>query len=333
MKTLNMCTVLWAAVAACGCLDLNLLDDMTLLDGGSGEQGEASQMSGSESGGEQGSESTVGGPPSQDPGDTSPPVIGVPQCGELETLENQVCIAMGPISASLRFVSDEPASISLTVLEGEARAGVVSEPWSTAHHAAVTGLNSDNDLSITITVKDINENASEFEIVVFGTSGHSVSITEVLADPIGPEPAQEFVEIVNFGLKEIDISGWMVDDNGDANGSLIPDGTILSPGQVGVLVSSSFDNGDTQDPSPHPEARTIVLESSVGSNGLKNSEAETVELYDEEGTLVSQYRGQAGNPKEGHSVIRLRAELPDGDLLAFDLEPNATTTPGQVQPL
>ncbi len=331
MKTLSIYTVLWAVVAASGCLDLNLLDDMVPMDAGTSEGlDEASNLSVSESASDDGTESTTHGPPTTDPNDTSPPLLSTPQCGGLETLDQKVCIANGPYSASFRFTTDEPASVSLTVAKGQASGGVLSEPWQTAHHIAVAGLNSEADVSVAIQVEDINENKTEFEQIVLGTDGHPVSITEVLADPIGPEPAQEFVEIVNFGSEEVDISGWMVDDNEDANGPLIPDGTLLGPGQVGVLVSSSFDPNDNQDPAPNASALVIVLENSVGSNGLKNSEAETVELYDGEGRLVSQYRGQTGNPKEGHSAIRLSSELPDGDLLAFSLEPNATPTPGQA---
>jgi len=333
MKTLSISTVLWAAVAASGCLDLDLLDDMVRMDAGHGEEPAAADLSFSESVGDKGTEGTTGGPPVADPNDTSPPLLNTPQCGGLETLDKKVCIAEGPYSASFRFVTDEPASVSLTVSNEQARGGVLTEPWQTTHHIAVAGLTSEADSTVAIIVEDINGNKTELEQVALGTDGHPVSITEVLADPIGPEPAQEFVEIANFGSLEVDISGWMVDDNEDANGPLIPEGTMLGPGQVGVLVSASFDVNDNQDPAPDPTALMIVLETSVGSNGLKNSEAETIELYDNEGTLVSQYRGQAGNPKEGHSVIRLLSELPDGDLFAFDLEPNPTPTPGQAPSL
>ena len=72
----------------------------------------------------------------------------------------------------------------------------------------------------------------------------------------------------------------------------------------------------------------IHLDSSIASSGLKNSEAETIELYDEVGGLVSCYQGQTGDPKEGRSAVRIAAELPDDDAEAWELEPGGASTPG-----
>jgi hypothetical protein len=269
--------------------------------------------------------------PIPDPNDTDPPTLTSPNCASTELSENQICIAVGPISASLRFVTDEQAEISL-VLEESARTGVLSESWTTEHHVAITALEPTVSTTVTLVVKDINENKTEIDISVTGQDGPTIAVTEVLADPNGSEPAQEFVEIMNFGPFPVDLSGWMVDDNGDANGgsNLIADNTVLEPGQVAIVVSASYNPEDGQDPAPAPSARIIILNSTVCSNGLKNSEAETVELYDASGRLVSQYRGQAGNPTGGRSAIRLKAELPDDDKLAFGLEPTGSSTPGEA---
>jgi hypothetical protein len=120
----------------------------------------------------------------------------------------------------------------------------------------------------------------------------------------------------------------MIDDNGDYDGDLIPDGTALAPGQIGLLVSPDYDPGSAEDPAPDPAACLIQLGSSIASSGLKNSEAESVELYDGLGGLVSCYQGQTGDPKEGRSAVRRAVELPDGDPLAWELEPGGSSTPG-----
>ncbi len=322
--------LLWAMAVASGCLDLHLIDEMLLLDAGAdlvddtGNPDENSDHSGTE---------TADGIslPTPDANDTEPPALTALSCAATERNDTQICIAEGPLSASLRFATDEQAEVSL-ILDGSGRTGMLSVSWSTEHHVAMTGLEPGVPASVSLMIKDINENKDEIEISVTGQDGPPIAITEVLADPNGPEPAQEFIEIMNFGAYEIDLSGWMIDDNGDANGTnnLIKDNTVLASGQTAVVASAAYNPQDGQDPAPDPAALMIILDSTICSNGLKNSEAETVELYDASGRLVSQYLGQAGNPKEGRSAIRLRAELPDNDQLAFGLEPNGSSTPGQA---
>ena len=325
MRTIQT-LLLWAMVATCGCLDLILLDDMLRVDAGIETTGDSTSPHN-----ENTQESNL---PVPDPNDANPPTLTVPNCGDMELRENRICIAEGPISASLHFVTDEPAEVAL-ILQGSGLTGVLSDSWSTEHHVAITALEPGASTEVTLKIKDINGNENALDIPVVGQDGPTVAITEVLADPNGPEPAQEFVEITNFGPLEIDLSGWMIDDNGDANGgdNLVAERTVLGPRQVAIVVSASYDPTEGQDPAPDPSALLIMLPATVGSNGLKNSEAETVELYDASGMLVSQYRGQAGNPREGCSAARRTAELPDDDKLAFGIEPSGSSTPGQAPTL
>ncbi|MCP4600615.1 MAG: lamin tail domain-containing protein [Proteobacteria bacterium] len=336
-------SILWSVVAACGCLDLNLLDEMQPLDAGNGEESEygegedndnTSDGDNNEEGKDDIGDDVGDGDqlPDTDSSDTLPPEFSVPDCGVSELLIDRICVAEGAISASLRFVTDEPTTVSISASE-QVRAGILSDEWSTSHHIAVTDLDTENETNVSFEVKDVNGNLMEFEVQISGWGGPPIAITEVLADPFGPEPSQEFIEIANFGAVEVDISGWMIDDGGDTNGDLIPIGTILGPGEVAILVSSAYVRDEGQDPSPESETLIVSLETSICSNGLKNSDAESIELYDAAGVLVSQYKGQAGAPVEGSGSIRLSAELPDSDLLAFELDPNGTSTPGQVPTL
>ncbi len=339
MKRKTYLTILWAAVAASGCLDLELLDEMRPLDAGTAEGADESggdpetdgEGTGDDGNGE-GSGDGAGVAPDTDPSDELPPVLTTPDCGPSESLNDQMCVAEAPVSASVRFATDEAAEITISPVEG-LRAGVVSEPWVTAHHLAMTGLVVDNPTQVPIALKDVNGNQQEIVVSVSGSGGPPVAITEVLADPFGPEPGQEFVELVNVGLTDVDLSGWMIDDGGDANGGVFPAGTTLGAGQVAVIVSAAYDSDDDSDPTPDSAALVIVLEKSVGSNGLKNSEAESIELYDAQGVLVSQYQGQAGTPVEGCSAMRIFAELPDGDPLAFGLDILGSSTPGTAPTL
>jgi hypothetical protein len=101
---------------------------------------------------------------------------------------------------------------------------------------------------------------------------------------------------------------------------------------VGLLVAPAFDPSSADDPQPTPGALLIHLSSSIGTGGLKNTAAESIELYDEGGALVSRYDGAAGKPAPGVSALRIRAEIPDGDPWAWMKSVAGGSTPGCVPP-
>ena len=315
-------------------MNLGLLDEMVVPDAGTTEgegdvDGDADGDSDADS--DTDSDADGDGPtrPDTDPSDETPPVLLDGICGLFETKEDSICVAVGPASASFRFTTDEPALVTVTS-SGSGKTGVVSATWETEHHLGAALLEAGAH-EITISYEDVNGNSDGAVISVTPTGGPPVAITEVLADPLGAEPSQEFVEIANFGDVEVDISDWMIDDNGDQDGDLIPAGTSLEPGAVAVLVANDFDTSSTDDPGVSAGAAIIYLDSSIGSSGLKNSDAEPVQLWDASGTLVSEYLAQVGNPKEGKSAKRLYAELPDDDELAFGTAPEAPSTPGEAE--
>jgi hypothetical protein len=327
--------IIWVAAAVCGCLDLGLLDDMDPMDSGSAAEGtsDADADADGDADADADTDSDGDGPPATDSADTDPPALVSLSCGAGEDDSGGICVAVGPVSASLRLATDEPASVALEVGDAGVSGGVLSAAWSYEHHLGLTGLPPGVPLEAAISLVDVNENHDSVAVSVTATGGDAVAITEVLADPAGAEPDQELVEIANLGSVALDLSGWMIDDNGDLNGDLLPDGAILEPGQVAILVGPNFDPSATEDPAPDPAALIIYLSSSIGSNGLKNSEVEPVELYDGNSGLVSRYAGQMGDPVEGRSAYRIAAELPDGDEMAWELSPAGGATPGTVPTL
>jgi hypothetical protein len=310
-------------VSIIGCLDLELLDDMKPIEDTASE----AEPSGIGASAAEGSGPT-GALPTPDPADSSAPIVMAAGCGPDEHLVGSFCIAEGPISVSFRFETDEPAVAEITG-EGEMVSAVFSEDWATSHHLGVFGL-SEGEVLLSLAVKDINDNVFSTDLPITVKGGIAVSVTEILADPDGPEPAQEFVEIVNYGDAPVDLSGWMIDDGGDLNGDLITEGTMLSAGKAAVIVGADYNPEEPGEPTLSADSLLIRLDSSIASNGLKNSDAETVELYDELGVLVSRYNGTAGAPREGVSTVRLAPGLPDGDAEAFAPEPGGGATPGRI---
>ncbi len=321
--------IIWVALAtlAVACMDLDLLDDLNPPDSGAdpaAQGGDADADGDSDSD----SDSDADGPPDTDADDDQPPLISAPSCSSGERLDGDACVSEGKLAIALRLETDEPAALEVDA--GGAASVVISEDWSEQHHVVVLAATPGEEIEISITAVDINDNPAGTTVAATTSGGAPVAVTEVLADPQGPEPGQEFVELVNLGDQELDIGGWMIDDNGDANGDAIPESVALPPGGVALVVGPNYDVQCPDDPQPDPAAQIIRLESSIGSNGLKNSEAESVELYDADGLLVSAYPGGDGSQSEGVSRQRVTAEAPDSDPLAWHEDPEAGSTPGET---
>jgi hypothetical protein len=305
------------AVAACGCIDVDLLDEMIPLDAGA--EGSAGG-GGSGNGGDN-------APPATDPNDKIPPALKALSCASGERVADLICIAEGPFSASLRLATNEPAVVTIAAADPGVRAEVLSGAWSAEHHAIIAGIPAED---IQLTLADVNGNQATRTVELSPGAGPPIAVTEVYADPLGPEPAQEFVEIWNLGAESVDLSGWMIDDEGDANGDLLPEGTALDPGRAALLVAPGFDPACADDPQPAPGALIVYLSSSIGSNGLKNTAAESIELYDASGAVVSRYGGEAGKPTAGAAAFRILAEIPDGNPWAWAKSGSGGSTPGSV---
>ncbi len=326
-RTTIISIALLAQVAASACMNLGLLEEMIPLDAGTEGDGTGDSDSDGDSDADSDGDSDTDGPPDTDPDDVIAPMLITGSCGFAESLLDGVCVAVGPASASFRFATHEPAVVSIvtSTLSGTQ---MVSGDWAEEHHGVALCLDSVTGCQVTIQFEDVNQNADSVVFDVVPSGEPAVAITEVMADPAGPEPHQEFVEVVNFGSEDVDLSGWMIDDNGDWDGDLIPAGVSIAAGEVLLLVAEGFDPGEGSDPGPAAGTQLVSLDGSLGSGGLKNSEAETVELYDGVGNLVSTYDGCVGNPKEGRSAWRVLAEAPDDDYLAWGLDPLDTPTPG-----
>ncbi len=132
-----------------------------------------------------------------------------------------------------------------------------------------------------------------------------VAITEVLANPLGPEPAQELIELHNRSPLPVALGGWWIDDGDDGVGvNSLPDVT-LAPGQRAVVVGPRFDALASAAPIASG-ALLVRLDKTLGALGLANS-GELVVLRDASGRLISSYGGflgDAGKAPEGLSMVR-----------------------------
>ena len=112
-----------------------------------------------------------------------------------------------------------------------------------------------------------------------------IAITEIRANPVGPEPAQEFVEVKNLGDAPVDLGGFAIED---AKGKDALPMMFLAPGAYALIVPSGFDATNSEDTLPAANTPLVRIDTRIGSDGLSNS-GETVRLRASDGTLVSSY--------------------------------------------
>src|SRR6185369_6311977 len=128
-------------------------------------------------------------------------------------------------------------------------------------------------------------------------------VTEVLANPAGTEPAQEYVEIRNLGDETLSLEGLLVQDS--RGGDMLP-AAELAAGAYALIVTSAYDPQSGADPAPRPGTMLVRVDSRIGTDGLSNG-GEAVRLVQGE-TVISSYGGWVDVSSAawaGHSVHRL----------------------------
>ncbi len=144
---------------------------------------------------------------------------------------------------------------------------------------------------------------AEEPVAVPAVSGeaHPVAIVRVHPNPVGPEPAQEFLELENVSGAPVELEGWELTDDPEKAGDLLPAFTLEPGARVRVA-------GKGHDPffagEPPAEGDVLVLASSLANAGLGNG-GEPLYLFDAFGYLVSRYGGWIDTGKApGLSVRR-----------------------------
>jgi hypothetical protein len=148
-----------------------------------------------------------------------------------------------------------------------------------------------------------------------------VVINEVMANPAGSEPEQEWVELFNDGLFPTAVTGYGLETG--AGTAILPAG-VLAPGAFALVVPSDYVDDDGVDPVPAP-GTLIVRVPTLGRDGLSN-EGERLLLRDAAGTAVSSF--PAMKAKSGVSNARISPDAPDGNADSFAPSRSGSATPG-----
>jgi Lamin Tail Domain len=235
-------------------------------------------------------------------------------------------ISFGPACVRVlddRLVGQSPAAPVLWAVRGAAIDVVTTT--SASDPFVLTGLSPSTEISLAVSAIDTagRISRSTFAAKTAAPMAH-VILSEVLADPIGPEPAEEWVELFNDGDVAANLKGFVLVDLG---GETPLPAAMLAPHAYALLVGDDYVANDGFD--PLPAAGTLLLRvPRVGKSGLSN-EGEPLTLKDAEGAVVSSITA-APKPKSGLSVSRLTPSAPDtpGSFVLTSPTPGAPNAAG-----
>jgi Lamin Tail Domain len=148
-----------------------------------------------------------------------------------------------------------------------------------------------------------------------------VAINEVLAHPLGPEPAQEWVEIVNDGPAPAVLDGYVLIVG---SGSTPLPAAMLPPGAFALIVNQEYMAMGGPDVVPAPGTLFLTVPH-LGKQGLSD-EGETLALLDNDGNTISSFPAKP-RPVQGSSVARRTPSAPDALPGSFSL---AVPSPGRT---
>lgn len=261
--------------------------------------------------------------------DVTPPLPTSDEtCGSDETsVDGGGCLLADDRSLSVRLRTTEPVRAFLV-----ARVGVDSrEIGAVAPRGEVAltlrALPASTTFDATLRIIDAAGLVVDRRASVATTAPLStLSITEVRSDPRGPEPRQEYVEVLNFGPVPVDLRGFSLADRADDDGNLLTRAFLLPAGARALFVADAFDADDTRDDTPAPGVPLVRIGTSLGSGGLSNA-GEPLYLRDPDGRRVS--AAPALVPAApGACVVRASPDPRDGAPAAFRHDALGGCTPG-----
>jgi hypothetical protein len=184
----------------------------------------------------------------------------------------------------------------------------------------VTGLAPSARVSARGTATDVAGREAPFSIdlVTTGSSPHVV-LNEVLANPIGAEPSQEWIELVNDGGMVVDLGGMTLELS---DGRMALSRGPLAPGAFALVVSENYDVASGSDVAPAPGTLVVRLP----RLGLSNS-GESLTLRAADGTVLSRFPAVSA-PSAGISVGRRVPSAPDADPRSFGIHRGRGASPG-----
>jgi hypothetical protein len=234
------------------------------------------------------------------------------------------CGLLGDRNIQLRLRPNSPVRVSVQLDEQRSARFSSGQPIE----LSFAGLEPNTTYALHVSVEDAVGSRAESQLSVRTTSElAALSISEVRADPVGSEPAQEYVELLNFGVEPIDVQGFTLSDAPDAPGTRIDADVLVPAGAHALIVPNAFDASDPRDAAPAPGALLLrTAAAALTRGGLANS-GEPLFLRDRQGRRLSAAPATPA-PRPGVCIVRVSNDPRSGapDSFAYDAE---GCTPGR----
>jgi hypothetical protein len=247
-----------------------------------------------------------------------------PACAIDETALPVGCALLGEDRITLRSQVSGTTRVVISLGSRE----LAQLPVSDAVELTFDRLGADTAYQFEVTRIDALERAvvTSFELSTTPPLA-TLSISEVRADPLGREPAQEYVELLNFGAQPLPLAGIALSSVASELGQAVQDSRLLPAGARALLVADSFDPNDPADPAPAPGTLLVHVGNALAGNGLPNRGA-PLYLRDAANHRLS----GAPNlpvPRPGVCSVRVAADPRSQAPGSFAYDPNGTCTPGR----
>jgi hypothetical protein len=255
--------------------------------------------------------------------DADSPTYILEPCAIDETEIKVGCALVDDQGAIIRFSVNEPVRIEL--LASNESTSLIAPRGDAA--ISVKNREPESVLDFQLTAIDAagNRSITSFAITT-ETDLARLSITEVRADPRGQEPAQEFIELLNYGDTPTDLEGFSISDQRDDLGDIIKQSVRVNPGERVLLVADGFDPNDSKDDMPLPGTILVRLGSALTGSGLSNSGSDLF-LRDPSGRRVSAAPADP-RPQPGVCIVRVSDDMRDGSKESFAYDLQHRCTPG-----
>ncbi len=128
----------------------------------------------------------------------------------------------------------------------------------------------------------------------------SVSINEMMIDPVYSENSGEYVEIYNSGGTAVNLAQWCFGDASDMDVLVFFEDSLLHAGSYGLILDSDY-AGEYDDLIPDSVLRITIGDSRFGAYGLSNSTQKFYFLQNGKGIRVDSCLSMTDCP-EGYSM-------------------------------
>ncbi|MBX7191271.1 MAG: lamin tail domain-containing protein [Sandaracinaceae bacterium] len=240
--------------------------------------------------------------------DLAPPSLIAPSACAIDAAPDRTraCVIATDRSWRADLVADEPVRVELTYGGGALRA---IAPRGEAR-MGLAGLEASARLDGTLTLVDLAGRRTAIPWVIATTPPLApITITEVCADPEGPEPAQEWVELANVGAASASLEGLSLADREDDEGQPLRSSRVLVSGARVLVVGEGFDPDLAGVPAGTP---LVTVGRTIVPSGLSNA-GEPLVLRDGEGHRLAFVPSLA--TEEGRCLGRLEPEALRADAI------------------